>query len=258
MSSVYKIELTGKTIVITGGYGHLGQAIVESLLAHGGNVYVLGRDKGKFSKSFDDRKVNFVNCDVSETESIEKAMKEVVEKAGTIDVLINNAFYSQGQSPSEMSDQDWAMGIDGTLGNVFRCVRAIIPHMNKQKSGKVINVSSMYGMVAPDFSIYDESPDFLNPPHYGAAKAGVLQLTRYYASYLGKSGITVNSVTPGPFPSDAVQEDKVFIDKLSSKTLLGRIGKPEDLAGIFVFLSSDSANYITGQNFVVDGGWTTR
>jgi NAD(P)-dependent dehydrogenase (short-subunit alcohol dehydrogenase family) len=258
MSSVYKIELTGKTVVITGGYGHLGTAIVESLVVHGGNVYVLGRDRNKFSKSFGDDKVKFVNCDVAQTASIEKAFEEVAQKAGVIDVLINSAFYSKGQSPLAMSDEDWATGIDGTLGNVFRCMRAIIPHMNKQKSGKVINVSSMYGMIAPDFSIYDESPDFLNPPHYGAAKAGVLQLTRYYASYLGKSGITVNSVTPGPFPSDAVQKDRSFIEKLSSKTILGRVGKPKDLAGIFVFLSSDSANYITGQNFVVDGGWTTR
>ncbi|HKB44766.1 MAG TPA: SDR family oxidoreductase, partial [Chitinophagaceae bacterium] len=100
--------------------------------------------------------------------------------------------------------------------------------------------------------------DSLNPPHYGAAKAGILQLTKYYASYLGSSGITVNCVTPGPFPSLEVQKNHKFIEKLSARTLLGRIGKPEDLAGAFVFLSSDAANFITGQNLVVDGGWTVK
>ena len=117
---------------------------------------------------------------------------------------------------------------------------------------------AMYGIVAPDFSVYDESPRFLNPPHYGAAKAGVLQLTRYYASYLGKLNIQVNAVSPGPFPSNIVQENTTFIGQLAERTCLKRIGKPEELAGVFTFLSSDAANFITGQNFIVDGGWTTK
>ena len=115
----------------------------------------------------------------------------------------------------------------------------------------------MYGVVAPDFRVYDESPQFLNPPHYGAAKAGVIQLTKYYSSFLGRDNITVNAITPGPFPSSAVQEDSDFINHLKNKTALGRVGEPEDLAGAFVFLLSDAANYITGQNIIVDGGWTT-
>ena len=114
----------------------------------------------------------------------------------------------------------------------------------------------MYGVVAPDFSVYDDSPQFFNPPHYGAAKAGLVQLTKYYASYLGKYNINVNAVSPGPFPHDSVQKDVGFIKRLESKTALKRIGKPSDLGGIFVFLCSDASNYITGQNLMVDGGWT--
>jgi NAD(P)-dependent dehydrogenase (short-subunit alcohol dehydrogenase family) len=116
----------------------------------------------------------------------------------------------------------------------------------------------MYGVVAPDFGVYEDSPEYLNPPHYGAAKAGIIQLTKYYASYLGDLNILVNSVTPGPFPSETVQRNKTFIAALEKNTLLNRIGKPEDLAGIFTFLSSDASSFITGQNFIVDGGWTTR
>ncbi|GAK94377.1 3-oxoacyl-[acyl-carrier protein] reductase [Nonlabens ulvanivorans] len=116
----------------------------------------------------------------------------------------------------------------------------------------------MYGVLAPDFSIYKDCPQFLNPPHYGAAKAGVIQLTKYYASYLGGYNINVNTVTPGPFPSLGVQENLNFVEELKKKTVLGRIGFPEDLAGIFTFLVSDAANYVTGQNFIIDGGWTIK
>lgn len=261
MSSVFKIELSNKIICITGGYGYLGKAITESLYAHNARVYVLGRDNGKFNlqfKSYEGNTVLFEQCDISSSESIALAFKKINEKEGRIDVLINNAFYLKGQSPETMTDDEWNYGIEGTLGSVFKCIREILPYLKKQGCGKIINVSSMYGMVAPDFRIYDESPQFLNPPHYEAAKAGVIQLTKYFASYLGKNNITVNAVIPGTFPSVDVQKDSKFINQLSDKTCLGRVGKPEDLAGVFVFLSSDAANYITGQNFIVDGGWTTK
>jgi gluconate 5-dehydrogenase len=173
-------------------------------------------------------------------------------------VLINNAFFSKGQSPEFMSDEDWQIGIDGTLSSVFKCIREIIPYLKDNSYGKIINVASMYGLVAPDFNIYSSFPEFINPPHYGAAKAGVIHLTKYYASYLGKFGITVNSISPGPFPSDFVKGELGFINELEFKTCLNRIGKPEDLEGVFVFLSSSSSDFITGQNIVIDGGWTIK
>jgi NAD(P)-dependent dehydrogenase (short-subunit alcohol dehydrogenase family) len=111
-------------------------------------------------------------------------------------------------------------------------------------------------MVSPDFSIYDESPAFLNPPHYGAAKAGVLQLTKYFACYLGKFNVRVNAVTPGPFPSQSVQQDEEFVGQLRKKNPLGRIGEPDDLKGAFVYLASEASSFMTGQNIVLDGGWT--
>lgn len=252
-------DLTGKVILVTGGYGHLGKAIVKALAFHSANVYVLGRNEGKFNELFSkENNTIFRYLDVSSSKSISEAFDEVSKVEKRIDVLINNAFYSKGQSPEKMSDEDFNYGLEGALASIFKCTREIIPYFKSQKRGKLINVSSMYGMVAPDFSVYDESPSFLNPPHYGAAKAGVIQMTKYYASYLGKYGIQVNAITPGAFPSEAIQKDTGFIERLSEKTLLGRIGQPEDLGGAFVFLSSEAADYITGQNLVVDGGWTTR
>jgi gluconate 5-dehydrogenase len=260
---VYTFDLNNKIVILTGGYGHLGKAITESLLFHGATVYVLGRDNDKFIDSFKDsdvikEKLFFEKCDVSKTDDIRDAFKNIESKTGIIDVLINNAAYLKGNLPESMTDEDWQIGIDGTLNSVFRCIREIIPYFKKNSKGKIINVSSMYGVVAPQFEVYDEFPQFLNPPHYGAAKAGVIQLTKYYASYLGKFGINVNAVVPGPFPSLPVQKQMGFINALKAKTCLSRIGTPEDLAGAFVFLSSDASNYITGQNITVDGGWTIK
>ena len=260
---VYTFNLKEKVVILTGGYGYLGKAIAESLLFHNATVYVLGKSKEKFTAAFqeisvDASQLHFLTCDVSLSESIQTAFQQVFDKEGKIDVLINNAFYSKGQSPETMTDEEWSFGIDGTLSSVFRSIREIIPFYKKANSGKIINVASMYGVVAPQFEIYDDFPAFLNPPHYGAAKAGIIQLTKYYASFLGKYDVQVNAVTPGPFPSDSVRESKGFVKALESKTSLNRIGKPEDLAGAFVFLASDTADFITGQNIVVDGGWTSK
>ena len=255
---VQSLRVDNKTIILTGGYGYLGIAIAKSLSFHGANVIVAGKSKLKFKEKALNAEIKFVELDVSERESISKAYREIHNTFGKIDVIINNAYYSKGQSPETMSDEDWNYGIDGVLSSVFKSITEIIPYYKDQGYGKIINVSSMYGIIAPDFKIYNHSPEYLNPPHYGAAKAGVLQLTRYYASYLGKLNIQVNSVTPGPFPSKAVQENKSFITKLKQHTALSRVGNPEDLAGVFTFLSSEAANFITGQNFIIDGGWTTK
>jgi NAD(P)-dependent dehydrogenase (short-subunit alcohol dehydrogenase family) len=257
--SVYPLRVDGKTIVVTGGYGYLGKAIVESLAFHGANVIVAARKEKNVSNLSDSGfQINFVEMDVSDSATIANAFSKIFNQWSKIDVIINNAFYLKGQSPEAMTDEEWNYGIDGTLNSVFRCIREIIPYFKKQGYGKIINVSSMYGVVAPDFTIYDDSPAFLNPAHYGAAKAGVLQLTRYYASYLGPWNIQVNAVTPGPYPAEQVQKDEHFIKQLSEKTCLGRIGQPNDVAGAFVFLASDAANYVTGQNIIVDGGWTVK
>lgn len=252
-------DLKGKIILVTGGYGYLGKSICEGLEDFGGIVYVLGRDKGKFDDVFqlsEHPNIHFISCDISDSKSIKEAFQQVEGQSGKIDVLINNAFYSKGQNPEEISDEDWNYSIDGSLNSVHRCIREIIPYFKKNKAGKIINVASMYGIVSPNFHIYNDYPRFLNPPHYGAAKAGVIQLTKYYGSYLSKYNITVNVVSPGPFPSDQVQKEEGFIEQLRSKNPLGKIGKPEDLKGAFVFLSSKASDYINGHNLVVDGGWT--
>ena len=260
MNEVLDITVKHKVIAVTGGYGYLGQAICESLSYYGAEVIVLGRSDRKYREAFlediSGGNIDFFQADISDPNSLRQAFGWIIEQKGRIDCLINNAFYLKGTSPDQMDDTDFAIGLEGTLASVYTCIREVLPFLSKGAS--IINVSSMYGMVAPDFEVYKNSPSFINPPHYGAAKDGVIQLTKYFSSCLGPKQIRVNCVSPGPFPSAVVQQYKDFVKALDEKTILGRVGQPNELAGIFVFLASNAARYITGQNFVVDGGWTVR
>lgn len=259
---IKKLDLSNKVVLISGGYGHLGTAITKSCLYYGAKVYVLGRNQLKFKNRFPnfkkERNLFFELCDITNSLKIEEVFHKIEEKEGQIDVLINNAFSTIGKTPECITDLEWEVSLNGILASVHKCIRAIIPFFKKQNHGKIINVSSMYGFIAPDFAIYNKFEKFTNLPNYGAAKAGVIQLTKYYASYLGRHSINVNSISPGPFPSLEVQKEKEFIENLKRKTALNKIGKPEDLAGVFVFLASEAANFITGQNIIVDGGWTIK
>jgi gluconate 5-dehydrogenase len=127
--------------------------------------------------------------------------------------------------------------------------------MRKNHYGVIINISSMYGIVSPDSRIYGDS-GYNNPPDYGAGKAAIIQFTRYSACHLACDGIRVNTISPGPFPGAEVQQNKTFMSNLENRVPLGRIGRPDDLKGAVVFLASNASSYVTGQNIVVDGGWT--
>lgn len=253
-------DLTEQVVLLTGGYGHLGQAIAAGLLAHGALVVALGREEEKFKAAFPERPatLHFLACDVASTDSVRTAFQRSRELYGLPSVLINNAYYGRGQQPDALSDADFALSLDGSLGAAYRCLREVLPYLRERGAGKIINVASMYGMVSPDFAAYDEYPQFLNPPHYGAGKAGLIQLTKYFASYLGPENIQVNCVSPGAFPSDKVREQEGFEGELRRRIPLERVGEPQDLAGAFVFLSSAATNFVTGHNLVVDGGWTIR
>jgi len=253
-------DLSGRTVLLTGGYGHLGRAIAGGLLAHGARVVVLGRDAAAFEQAFAEKPelLHFITCDVADTTSVQAAFQRSATTFGLPAVLINNAFYSRGQQPDALPDADFALGLDGSVGSAYRCLREALPYFRERGGGKVINVASMYGVVAPDFAAYADTPQFLNPPHYGAGKAAIVQLTKYFASYLGPENIQVNCVSPGAFPADQVRENTNFEAELTRRIPLGRVGEPHDLAGAFVLLSAPASDFITGHNLVVDGGWTIR
>lgn len=250
-------ELKGKNILFTAGGSHLGFAMVEALCAFGANVVVTGRSIDKCQeiiRKCGDR-CHTVLMDVADEDSIKNGCREVVQQFGSIDVLVNNANFSQPGKLEEISAEDFAKGIDGTINSVFRVTSEALRYMLKVKKGTIINIASMYGIVAPNPDVYGDT-GWDNPASYGAGKAAIIQLTRYLACTYGGRGIRANSISPGPFPSANVQENSEFVQKLSEKTPLGRIGKPEELKGVIVFLASEASSYITGQNISVDGGWT--
>ncbi len=253
-------NLKNSVIAITGGYGYLGTAISQGLSLYNAKVYVLGRSQQKFNLAFEERSnIKFIECDTINPKSVNKAFSLIVKNEKMITHLINNVAYSGSLDSSSFPSSDsWEKGINGSLKSTYNCIKEIIPFFEKNKISKIINTSSMYSMVAPDFSVYKKFPNYLNPSVYGAAKAGVIQLTKYYASYLAEQNVLVNAVSPGPFPNLEVQKDREFIKQLNEKTLLNRIGNPEELVGAFIYLCSNASSYMTGQNIVVDGGWTVR
>lgn len=258
-------DMAGKTAVITGGAGWLGTALTEAIAEQGARTYIASRDKEKraqviarIEKLVPGADVRGVDIDIADRASIDACFASIAaENEGKIDVLINNAYAGRRKSIEEVNEADWAFTIDMGLTGYLRCIQAALPYLRESGHGNIINVSSMYGMVAPYPELY-EGNDFLNPPAYGAAKAAVLQLTRYSAVHLSKYGIRVNSLSPGPFPSPTVQQDKTFIGRLSAKSPLQRTGQPHELKGAIAYLASDASSFVTGQNIVVDGGWTAQ
>ena len=256
-------DLTGKTVAVTGGAGYLGAGISEALVAFGAELYLLGHDAGKVRREcarlrekYDGVTCESVAFDLRDKDSVHSAVDAVMQMARKIDVLINNAAYGCTKHLHKYEEEDWVEGIDGTINGVFRMTREILPIMLEQGSGNIINIASMYGMVAPNMEIYGDSGQN-NPANYGAGKAAIIQFTKYIACVYAEKGIRANAVSPGPFPNPDVQKDVRFVHALESKTPMHRIGTPEDLQGVMVYLASDASRYTNGQNIAVDGGWTS-
>ncbi len=239
-------SLKNKRVVITGGCGYLGREIVKGLKDFGADVVII--DWSKDAQ---------IRCNLDNTDEIKNALKTAVSNNETIDVLITMAANLGAgvlTGIEDMGDDYWKKGIDGTVGYTFRTIREVLPYM-KKRGGSIINIGSLYAVGAPDPRTYYDTP-FSSTPNYGAGKAATVELTKYCAAYLAKYGIRCNSISPGSFPHENVQENELFKKRLAEKTMLGRIGVPEDLVGAMVFFASDASNYITGVNLMIDGGQT--
>lgn len=258
-------SMCGKTVVFTGGCGNLGKVMVKALLEYGANVAIPCRTD-KLDASYDSYKAQgklvIIPADLSDSVSTAQAFQAVADTFGGIDVLVNCAAYGGGAGGKSceyrldrIDDATWHEGIDGTLGVIFRCTREVIPFFEKNGGGNIVNIGSMYGIIAPDFSIYGDDIPW-NPPSYGAGKAGVIQFTKYCASALARKGIRVNCLTPGPFPNITPASNMPFINRLANKTMMKRTGQAEELNGGLLLLASDASSFMTGQNIVVDGGMT--
>lgn len=255
------LSLKGKTAVVTGGAGYLGTAMCETLAELGANLIIASRDKAKCERKCEELvrlsggaiQAIGLELDVLKTDSINQFFDQVHQHFEAIDILVNNSWSGNKNSWESIGDKDWGYDIDMSLNSVFRMTKAAFPDL-KATRGVILNIASMYGHIGPDYRIYD-GKEFANPPSYGAAKAGVLQFTRYLASFLSPHGIRVNALSPGAFPHPATQKHEGFMERLGSKNPMNRIGQPEELKGTVALLCSAAGSYITGQNVCVDGGW---
>lgn len=255
-------SLKNKTALIIGGAGLLGSEISHAFAELGANLIIASRNHAKCQAFAASLKNNYpqneftpLAIDISEPKSIDLCMHSVAELApGGVDILVNCGWSGRKNTFESISDEDWNLDIEVCLNGVFRTIKRCYPLLKKRK-GNILNIASMYGHVAPDYRLYD-SERFANPPSYGAAKAGLIQLTKYLASFLSPDEIRVNTISPGPFPFESTQkENPDFIQRLCNKNPLNRIGKPFELKGAAALLCSDAGSYITGQNICVDGGW---
>jgi NAD(P)-dependent dehydrogenase (short-subunit alcohol dehydrogenase family) len=241
-------SLKNKIIIVTGGSGLLGTEIIKNL-----------ESKGAIAINADINVVtNFekhtLYVDITLEKSISNAIKYIIEFYGKINGLVNNAYPRTKDWDTKFEDisyKSWQKNVDMQMNTTFLFIQKAMPELLKTK-GSIINITSIYGVVGNDFTIYQNTSITPAAP-YSAIKGGIINFTRYLASYYGRQGIRVNCVSPGGI-FDFQQEN--FVANYEKKVPMGRMGTPDDIAPVVSFLLSDDAKYITGQNLIVDGGWT--
>ena len=256
-------DLSNKTIVITGAAGFLGSQYAEGLSQVGANVVLADINYKECQRMSNYLKKEYltnplaVKLDLTKSQSINSMVQKILKKFEKIDVLINNAADQGNSKLRTTSFEDfplkyWNKAIDVNLTGVFLCCQKIGKIMVKQRKGVIINISSTYGLVAPDQRIYGKSGQN-SAAFYATTKSGILNLTRYLASYWQRKGIRVNTLSPGGVEKN---QDPDFIKKYSERTPLGRMAKKDEYIGPIIFLASEASSYMTGSNLIVDRGWT--
>ena len=242
-------KLKNKIIIVTGGNGLLGKEILKNISEEGG-IPICADVNIKKKSDYDQ-----IYCDISSEESIENLLNEVIKKYNKIDGLVNNAYPRTNDWHLDFEKiklESWKKNIDLQLNSNFTIIQKVAKLMKKYKTGSIVNMASIYGVIGPDFSIY-EGTDMTMPAAYSAIKGGLINFTRYLASYYGKDSININCISPGGILDDQPMK---FIKNYTKKVPLGRMGNPSDISPAVVFLLSEESSYITGQNIIIDGGLT--
>ncbi len=270
MNSHYKqfFDLNGKTAVVTGGVGILGQRFCKGLAEFGAKVAVVDLDEKLCIESAEELKRDYglecvgVGCDVSQPASVASMVKRVVESLGAINILHNNAASKSTDldaffaSTEDYSLNEWRKIMSVNIDGMFLVAQAVGVQMQKQGAGgSIIQTSSIYGLVSSDKRIYEGSfylgRQISNPAVYSTSKAAVVGLTRYLSANWGDSGIRVNALVPAGVESG---QNDTFKARYSARVPLGRMAKADEMVGALIYLASDASSYVTGHCLVVDGG----
>lgn len=265
-------SLHGKVAVVTGAAGLLGVCHCHALAAAGATVVVTDLREEPCQlvawKLWETHgtQAHALAADVADPTSVRNLRDQILERYGRVDVLVNNAALNEKVEdplasgdllrfenfPLELWENAFRVNVTGT----FLTCQVLGAEMARQGSGSIVNVASTYATVAPDQSLYrqpDGTQTFWKSAAYPATKGAVLSLTRFLASYWGRSGVRVNALSPGGVENG---QDRGFVERYTARTPLGRMAQPTDYEGALVFLASDASAYMTGANLIVDGGWT--
>ena len=244
--------LKGKTAIVTGGSRGIGEAIVKLFLSEGANIYSLSRSEGKSYNEFKKQAESngsffkWLKTDMSDRESIKNTLSEILKESASIDILVNNAGITRDGFIFRMKDEDWDDVISTNLTSAFELCRGLARTMIKQKSGSIINTSSVVGLMGNAGQV-----------NYSASKAGLIGLTKSLAKELASKAVRVNAVAPGFIDTSMTEAlGDAAREALENIIPLKRTGKPEEIAQAVLFLASDNSSYITGQVLAIDGGMT--
>lgn len=272
MSTNLKLfELNDRVAVVTGGLGMLGQRFTVALVEYGARVVAMDRvDRApkmlpEFERYREEGKILLQKADITKRSEIEKVFQEVQSKWEAPHILVNNAALdSPPNAPAKENgpfetfpESSLDQVIDVNLKGTIFCSQVFGGEMAKRKRGSIINICSIYGLVSPIQDIYEykrrDGNEWFKPVAYAVSKAAVANFTRYLATYWGKTGVRVNTITPAGISNG---QDQEFIDGYTKRVPIGRMAEQTEVNGALVFLASDASSYMTGSNLIVDGGWT--
>ncbi|MDC0253258.1 SDR family oxidoreductase [Bacteriovoracales bacterium] len=255
-------SLNSKTFVVTGGTGYLGAEISKGLALSGAKVYALGRKKdpidelNNFNKELQgEGSIEAISLDVFNPQLFENFITDIVEKNGKIDGLVNNAISAKREPLDELDKELLFKGIHGTFTHYYENSVIVADKMKKSGGGVIVNNGSLFGFLVPKPSMHLDLNNKASL-HTAVSKAGVIQMTKYMAVEYAKFDIRVNCFSPGWFPKKKGPERPDYMEQLKSHIPMNRVGKPHEIAGVVIFLTSQASSYVNGQNLIVDGGYT--
>jgi len=257
-------DLTGRVAVITGATGGLGRYMAETIAELGGELVVVDRPGSDYDflsdklNQINGKKAVSIDCDLEDPQSRSDLLEVMASRYSSLDILINNAAFGGTTdlkgwvTPFEEQSVDtWRRAVEVNLTAAFDLSKGLTQMLRNSGKASIINIASIYGTNGPDFSLYDDTA-MGNPAAYAASKGGLIQLTRWLATAIAPD-IRVNAISPGGVFRN--QPEK-FVDRYVARTPMGRMGIEEDFKGVIAYLASDMSAYVTGQNFMIDGGWT--